>query len=57
MNPKRRAQLAREFYFAYCDAENHIEAMKIKDAAYDLGIMIGESYIETLELNRLKLIA
>lgn len=56
MTPYRKAKIAQELYFAYCDAENHIEAQKIKDIAFELGILIGESLMETRELNSITLL-
>ena len=56
MTPYRKAKIAQELYFAYCDAQNEIEAQKIKDTAFELGILIGESLIETRELNSITLL-
>ena len=55
MTPFRKKSLAVDLYFAYTEAENEVEAQKIKDCAYEMGMLIGESYIETCELNRIVL--
>lgn len=56
MTPYRKARIAQEMYFAYSDAQNEIEAQKIKDIAFELGILIGESLMETRELNSITLL-
>jgi hypothetical protein len=56
MTPYRKSRIAQELYFAYCDAENHVEKMKLKDVAFELGILIGESLMETRELNSVTLL-
>jgi hypothetical protein len=55
MKEPRRTKLAKELYFAYSDAENEVEKNKLKDIAYELGLLMGESFSETVELNNLKI--
>jgi hypothetical protein len=53
MNYNNKKQIASALYEAYIQAENHNEAQKIKDCAYELGILLCESRYETVSINHL----
>jgi hypothetical protein len=51
MKPERKRELAIQYYLAYSEAANEIEAQKLKDNAYEITILIGGSLFETVNLN------
>jgi len=57
MTPYRKLRLSKQLYRAYSEAENQVEAQKIKDCAYELGILLCDSWFETVDMNNLKLLA
>lgn len=52
MTPSRKRNLSVQLGLAYLEAENQVEKNILKDVAYEIGILVGESLYETLNLNQ-----